>query len=318
MVLQSRSWFGTTNNWTEAEWHRMTVTQAALYSHAVFGKETGEEGTPHIQFNVTMKSQKQSLAQMKKLFPRAHLEITRSLTAAERYCKKEENFFVIDNRVRAKQSVETTERLEQFALDLRAGKTVQQMCDADLVKCAESYKTLEWMSGKVKRKRTAKPFVTWCYGKTNIGKSQYCHEAASEIEEDFHRHHGSFQWWDGYDGQKVVVLEEFRGGDAKLSHLLVFLDKYEVRMGVKGNHTWMVADHVFINSCFKPEECYMSHAEDLNQLKRRIDRLFLFEIVAGIYVRTDRTEVEGCGAPAHADDMVVDDWELPPVSELYA
>ncbi len=315
MGSQSRSWFGTLNNWTEQEWSRCTETNAPLYSHAVFGKEMGQEETPHLQFNVTMK-QKKTLLQMKALFPRAHLEVTRSLTAAERYCKKEENFLVIDNRVRAKQSVETTERLVQYEMDLRAGKTIQEMCDANLVKCAENWKQLEWMASKVRRRRRAKPHVTWCYGKTETGKSQWCDEQAFELEEGFYRHHGKFDWWDGYDGQKVVVLEEFRSSHARLSHLLVFLDRYEVRMGVKGSHTWMIAEHVYINSCFKPDECYASHAEDLAQLKRRIDVLIEFEVVAGVYTQRDRTESEGCG-PVHVLPPVDAPWELPPLQELY-
>ncbi len=293
----------------------MTIELAGLYSHAVVAKEVGESGTPHLQFNLTF-LKVMRMSAVKQLFPRAHLEVTKSLTAAERYCMKKDtdpaDIFVCDNRVRAKQSVEQTERLEEFAEALKAGKSVTDIALDNLVEAAKEYQRLEWMAAKVAPKRTEKPFVTWCFGKTGTGKSRYCHEQAALLDDQYYTHGGAFKWWNGYDGQSVVVIEEFRGGDCKLSELLRFLDAYPLRVEVKGSHVQMRATHVFINSCFKPEECYRSLAEDLNQLKRRIDSLIEFEKVAGAYVRSDRTP----GALL-ADIMEVDMEEVPIEQQWY-
>lgn len=303
-IRPSRSWFGTLNNWTREELTKLTTTSRSLYCHAVVAQEIAPNtGTPHLQFNLTFLKM-MTLAQVKLLSPRAHWEVTRSLRAAERYCMKKDTdpakIWLCDNRVRAKTSVETTERLEMYAEELKAGKSVTAIARENIVEAAKDYQRLEWMSSRLAPTRSEKPTVTWCYGKTGTGKSMWCHEQARLLGDDYHTQSGSFKWFDGYDGQDVVVVEEFRGGDAKLSELLRFLDGYPLRVPYKGGFQQMRARHVFINSCFKPEECYRTLAEDLAQLKRRIDTIIEFEVVAGIYVRTDRSPQ----APMELADIV--------------
>ncbi len=294
----------------------MTGEMSQKYSHCVIAQEVGEQGTPHLQFNITF-LQKMTFAQVRSLFPRAHLEKTKSLRAAERYCMKDahkdhpERIFVCDNRVRAKQSVEESERLETFVERLRAGQSVQQIVDDDPVGAATSYKRLEWLATKICAKRTEKPHVTWCFGKTGTGKSTWCHEQAALVDPNYFIHGGDMKWWDGYDGQLAVVVEEFRGSDCKLSKLLRFLDRWPLQLEVKGGTTQMVATHVFINSCFKPSECYRSLAEDIRQLQRRIDVLYEFEIVAGAFCRSDRNNMVALIDPFEEDVPMEQQWYGP-------
>ncbi len=289
----------------------MTGELAESFAHAVIAQEVGAEGTPHLQFNITFKKM-MTFAQVKALFPRAHLEVTKSLRAAERYCMKDahkdhpERIFVCDNRVRAKQSVEQSERLETFVEQLRAGQSLREIVAEDAVGSALEYQRLEWLASKLRAKRSEKPQVVWCYGPTNTGKSTWCHEQAALIDADYYIHGGKFEWFEGYDGQKAIVIEEFRGSDCKLSKLLRFLDRWPMRVMNKGSSTQMVATHVFINSCFKPDECYRTLAEDLNQLKRRIDVLYEFEIVAGVYVRTDRSAAAALVELMDIDDIPIE------------
>ena len=55
----------------------------------LFGRERGDEGTPHLQGYVHFKNEK-SLKQLKALMPRAHVEAhQRNYQQAIEYCQKE-------------------------------------------------------------------------------------------------------------------------------------------------------------------------------------------------------------------------------------
>lgn len=88
--------------------------------------------------------------------------------------------------------------------------------------------------------------------------------------------------------------------------MLVFLDKWPMRLETKGGTIQMVATHVFINSCWKPTEVYRSVGEDIKQLLRRIDQLWEFQIVAGVYVRVDRNPQRIAADLAVVPDLPMD------------
>lgn len=89
---RGRAWCITINNYTDQDIafleklrHIDTVT------HLVYGLETGESGTPHIQGVIRYKNPVFFDA-MKKKFPTAHIEICKNLSASINYCKKEGEF----------------------------------------------------------------------------------------------------------------------------------------------------------------------------------------------------------------------------------
>ena len=58
-------------------------------AYMLFGRERGDEGTPHLQGYVHFKNEK-SLKQLKALMPRAHVEARKgTIQQAIEYCQKE-------------------------------------------------------------------------------------------------------------------------------------------------------------------------------------------------------------------------------------
>ena len=58
----------------------------------IIGREVGQEGTPHLQGYVIMEK-KTTLVEMKKLFPRAHLEVAKGSPEQNKiYCSKDGKF----------------------------------------------------------------------------------------------------------------------------------------------------------------------------------------------------------------------------------
>lgn len=80
--VRSRKWFMTWNNYPE-EW-KQTLTQHCEWKGQL---EEGEGGKRHVQASLSFKNAR-NLDQLKKLFPGAHLEVTKCAKAADEYCTK--------------------------------------------------------------------------------------------------------------------------------------------------------------------------------------------------------------------------------------
>lgn len=85
---RARSYTFTLNNWTKKELHKiLTACETKSWSY-VIGSEVGEKGTPHLQGYITNKNPI-SFSTMKKLMPRAHIEIAvASVRSNYNYCTK--------------------------------------------------------------------------------------------------------------------------------------------------------------------------------------------------------------------------------------
>ncbi len=69
----------------------------------------------------------------------------------------------------------------------------------------------------------------WIFGDPGVGKSFFAH---MKYKDAFWKA-PSNRWWDYYNGEKVVIVDEFVGGFL-LSDLLLWADRYECKGEVKG------------------------------------------------------------------------------------
>lgn len=89
IMSAAKNWCFTINNYTGADEIKLnTMFDHGHFSYIIFGREVGEQGTPHLQGYVQMKK-KMRMAQVKKFISgRAHLEVSRgSPELASRYCR---------------------------------------------------------------------------------------------------------------------------------------------------------------------------------------------------------------------------------------
>jgi len=75
-------------------------------------------------------------------------------------------------------------------------------------------------------------------------------------------------WWDGYQGQETVILDEFYGW-IKYDMLLRLLDRYPIQVPVKGGFVKLRA-HRWILTSNKPWTDWYPNIDDTSALKRRI------------------------------------------------
>jgi hypothetical protein len=108
-------------------------------------------------------------------------------------------------------------------------------------------------------------FVFW--GRTGTGKSR---RAWDEAGLEAYGKDPRTKFWDGYQTQECVVIDEFRGG-IDISHLLRWLDRYPVRVEIKGSSRPFCATKIWITSNIPPDRWYPEcDQETLNALLRRL------------------------------------------------
>lgn len=120
-------------------------------------------------------------------------------------------------------------------------------------------------------KRNWVPEVYWHWGPSGAGKTRSAFEQAPNAWMSA----GTLKWWDGYNGQADVIIDDFRKDFCTFHELLRILDRYPYRVQIKGSSTELLAKRIFITSCYHPQKVYDTR-EDLQQLLRRITRVIHF------------------------------------------
>lgn len=124
---------------------------------------------------------------------------------------------------------------------------------------------------KKKQRGYKKKNIRVYWGPTGTGKTR---TAIEEYPEAFIlRETQTGWWWDGYDGEECVIIDEFQG-NIPLSQLLGILDGYSCQVAIKGGSTLLCAKTIIITSNHDPDSWYR-HCNPLSRaaLTRRIDRV---------------------------------------------
>ena len=112
-------------------------------------------------------------------------------------------------------------------------------------------------------------------GPTGCGKSRFCRE---QFPNAYWKPPGE-KWFDGYEGQDAVVLDDFYGWIP--FHLLLRLaDRYPMLVETKGGSSKFVARTLVITSNKPMEEWYREEVRvryDFRALERRVDELHTWE-----------------------------------------
>jgi len=83
------------------------------------------------------------------------------------------------------------------------------------------------------------------------------------------------KWFDGYNGQKVVLFDEFRG-QLPLGQMLELLDGYPcLRVQVKNGTVHWSPEEIYLTSPMHPRDWYpnVTNQDKIDQLLRRIDHI---------------------------------------------
>lgn len=257
---QVKRWCFTLNNWSEEEYKEFV--EKLEWSYLLIGKEVGEEGTPHLQGYVELKTKK-SLRQMKLAQSRTHWEALKGKPCqAATYCKKDGDWTEWGT---ISYNGKKEENFTSIVTKFRAGGMRAVLEEPPKI---SQLRLLERWATYLESERQSKPFVHWIWGASGTGKSRLVYEEYSEIywKDDT-------KWWDGYDGHETICMDDFRGSNMRFTYLLRLLDRYPMRVEVKGGYRQIKSQNIVITSILHPESVYQMTDEPLQQLIRRIDKI---------------------------------------------
>lgn len=265
-----KSWVFTVNNYTnDDEENLQKMGSSEDVSYLIYGREYGAQGTPHLQGSVTFRKAMRRAA-VAKLIPRAYLAIAKNVHRAREYCRKEDpEPFEADNRRQGHRS-----ELSEVVDTLREHGLHQVVRDHPET-FIKFHGGITRLSTHLQRPRdpSKPPEVVWLYGSTGVGKSRYVHSLETELWVSM----GTHRWWEGYQQQAAMLIDDMRCNYAPFNELLKILDRYPYRAECKGGSIHVNSDRIYITSQFPPHKVYNRENrqdEDIRQLYRRISRVY--------------------------------------------
>lgn len=250
--------------------------------YLIYQKEKGENGTIHFQGYVVFNHRKKAET-IKKMSPRTHWEVRKGTHQdAKTYVTKQPTKIDgpweqgddsdIPNGQGQRNDLLTVKR----ALD--AGASEEELVEEHFVQCARHMRFFRDYRRIKARQRSWKSHVVVLWGPTGTGKSRY---ATENYPGAYWKPQGD--WWDGYEGQETVVIDEFYGW-LSYSIMLRLLDRYPLIVGTKGGHANFAPRTIVITSNRHPIEWYNTNKHPYPPLERRIDQILHFSTP---YLETD-------------------------------
>lgn len=227
--------------------------------------EKGAEGTPHFQWMVSL-GKPQRLPSITKKLKGCHVDVARNALAAWRYCQKE------DTRIEG-----PWEHGVPPAAKNRKGDTAERnaIIMKDPLKAVEDgYLRIEKFRQTVqsiqlfqvmKKENKSNDILDneWHYGPTGTGKSRL---VRTKWPDAFIK--SNDVWWDGYQGEETVIIEEMGPKQIGGHHMKIWADHYAFKAAVKGSQISIRPKRIIVTSNYSIEEVY-PEPQDYEPLKRR-------------------------------------------------
>lgn len=210
---------------------------------------------------------------------RIHLERTKgSVKQCELYCSKRESRAEGHNPQRIGMPPKQGRRsdLEAVAQSVMEGEEIRNIAiknPVEFIKFHNGVQKLDRLMRATPRTGAVVPTVYWWFGPTGAGKSRRAFELFGEtayVKE-------TKEWWDGYRGEQTVILDDYRPSMSPFHVFLRILDRYPMRVPVKGDYTVLSATVFVITTTSRPEHLWQKLTEEnIDQLIRRLTHIEQF------------------------------------------
>lgn len=272
--IKKRAFVCTWNNYPD-DWQEILdrmFTEGAI-KYMVFGEEVGEQGTKHLQGHIDFVNARTVAGVQKSLVSRdikMWIQQAKSTSHARHnrdYCKKDGEFVEWGEAPQQGKRNDLLEYMEDIKKNPSKTK-LQRMIEFPMVMakyphfCEEfkllsaKYDTLDWKDGDAPN--------LYIWGPPGVGKSR---RAREEYGESLYFKMCN-KWWDGYDGEENVLIEDLEPEHKCLSwHIKIWTDRYPFGAEIKRYTVKMRPKRIIITSNFSLYEIF--HPSIAAALERR-------------------------------------------------
>ena len=249
--------------------------------------EIGEQETLHTHIYIVYKNQVM-FATLQRQFYGAHIEATNGSHIENRdYIRKEGKW--LDDAKHETNLIETFEEFGEMPPDREAGKKQNAIIYEMVKEGKNNYEILEELPTAInktgymdnirqiirneeQKNNRRKLDVTFIYGDTGVGKTRYVLDKYGDS--NVYRVTSYKHPFDGYNGEDVLLLDEFNG-QIDFDELLMILDVYAVRLPCRYADKQACYTKVFILSNNPLKDLYWTiqtaRPKSWDSLKRRIN-----------------------------------------------
>lgn len=231
---------------------------------------------PHYQGYIQWKPKiRKRLSGMKKVHPTAHWEVCRgSDLDNHKYCSKSEtsiegSFQEFGERRTTKGSRGKRSDLDAVKEMIDQGASELEIADAHFGTWCRNYRAFGRYRMLNAKPRKFKTEVIVILGNPGSGKSR-------KAWDDYPTAYSwtDTKWWDGYENQETVIMDDFKGTMTYTS-MLKLLDRYPFKVETKGGFREFNSKRIIITSSVEIEDWY-DYDETrrfVSEMTRRIDKV---------------------------------------------
>jgi len=192
------------------------------------------------------------LAGCKKIpgLSRAHFELRRGTEQeAAIYCKKDGDYREIGQISTGPGARTDIQQMYELA---KQGKNDLELMEVNFKAFNQCFKSIDRYRSYTPPIRKHELTVHLFVGKPRTGKTRFAFEGNDDL---YYQPIGKDMWFNGYRGQKSVLIDDF-SGNLRLCDLLRFLDRYPIQVPTKGSFVWYMPDEVIVTTNFHPKDWY--------------------------------------------------------------
>lgn len=233
--MKSRNFCWTKNN--PGDWKpKVEETEYTIYGEEI----APTTGTLHYQ-GFSQFKQPISIKNASKKLGDCHCEIMRgTCSQAREYCMKENKY--VEYGAFSPGQGSRREIAGAIVLLREAKGDINVVPDELMIKYHHGFDIVA-KRYQPKRDWEMEVFVFW--GPPGSGKSRLAHAMCPKA---YWKPAGNWKWWDGYNGETCVIIDDFQDQDWPRDYILRLLDRYPMTVEIKGGSTQFRARSVIITT----------------------------------------------------------------------
>lgn len=287
-TVRFRDYVFTCNNYSPQDESLLRCLDTA---YVCYGYEVGRHGTKHLQGYLRFKSVKTFRQVRAMLGTNFHIESRRgTIDQAIDYCQKDGDFVEfgtrpMNNDSKGRASVKMWEELIELSAEGKMNVIKEKYPSAYVLHHDKllrlDKRKFKCLDGDLKNE--------WHYGPPGTGKSKSVYERFPLAYRK-----GLNKWWDSYEEEDEVIIEEWDPSCTGLSQMLkVWADRYPFRAEVKGASRIIRPTSIIITSNYSIKECCGEDTNLFEALKRRFTVTYHPVIRSGLLVEDPSNELTG-------------------------